>query len=371
MLARLGLLASLLGGGCGDDATREGSTDSVAPPGGADGELGPNARDAGASPTARPDDGAGACNQVEIRFDARPPTVVILVDRSSSMFEQNLWQPLKEGVLESVARLQSEIRFGFASYTGQQGGTCPDMTSVAATRTGNLPAIQAAYDALEAPSYKGETPTSLAIAQIAAQLEPRADEPAGPRFILLVTDGEPDFCDDGNVVCARDAVVAAAQDAHARGVGTLVFHVGGQVDRQHLEDVARAGSGETVADRGGVVAQQCARPRARYSTAGGPGVLFEPDVSDRGALVSALSEAVAGLRSCTFDLRGELRIDPDAARLGTVEIDGVPVPADETKGYRFSGPGELELRGEACARLRRPTVTRVRFDFPCEAVVVI
>ena len=372
-LARLGLLASLVTCGCSDEApTTNGGSDAVEPQRDGGGETSTAKRDAGRpEAAARPDAGSTACNRVELSFDAREPTVVILVDRSSSMFEQNLWQPLKEGVLESVARLQSEVRFGFASYTGQQGGTCPEVTSVAATGTGNLPAIQAAYDALGAPPYKGETPTSLAIAQIAAQLEPRVDEAAGPRFILLVTDGEPDFCDDGNVVCARDAVVAAAQQAHARGVGTLVFHVGGGVDRQHLEDVARAGIGETVADRGGAVAQQCATPRASYSRAGGAGVLFEPDVSDRDALVSALSAAVAGLRSCTFDLRGELKIDPDAAHLGSVEIDGVSIPLDDANGYRFNGPSELELRGEACARLRRPAVSRVRFDFPCEAIVVI
>src|SRR4051812_1523647 len=45
------------------------------------------------------------CNQLNIAFGSPRPTVFILVDRSSSMFEQNFWNPLKAGVLQVVKQL--------------------------------------------------------------------------------------------------------------------------------------------------------------------------------------------------------------------------------------------------------------------------
>lgn len=331
--------------------------------------------DASVAPVDRLDGGASfgptvvanSCNHVELTFAAQRPTVMLLVDRSSSMFDANLWEPLKDGVLEVVDRLSSEVRFGFASYTGEQGGTCPDMTTVRASTSAE--AIRHAYEALARPPYKGETPTATSLAKVTEVLA--SDPDPGAKFILLVTDGEPDFCDDGNVVCARDAVVAAAQDAHRKGIGTLVFHVGGQVDRLHLEDVARAGSGEGVEDRGRAVAMQCPSPRGTYADAGGQGVLFEPDVNDRDALVGALSEAVASLRSCTFELAGRVQIDPAGAMLGRIEIDGTPVPYGAPDGYRLNGPSTIELLGAACEQLRRPATERVAIDFPCEVINVI
>ena len=364
------LFALMLAVGCGD----VGETDVLTRPMGDAGDAGA----AGTRPVTALDAGTGAapttvttnsCNHVELAFESRRPTVMLLVDRSSSMFDNDLWEPLKAGVLEVVERLSPEVRFGFASYTGEQGGMCPDMTTVDATTTDNFAAIQRAYEALRSPPYKGETPTAASITRV-TELLARDPDP-GAKFILLVTDGEPDFCDDANVTCARDAVVAAAQDAYRQGIGALVFHVGGKVDRQHLEDVARAGSGETVEDRGGVVAQQCQSPRARYATAGGQGVLFEPDVNDRTALVGALSQAVAGLRSCVFELAGSVQIDPAAAAQGKVEIDGTPVPYGTPDGFRVTGPTAVELLGAACNRLRSQTTERVVIDFPCEALVVI
>ncbi|MET0342499.1 MAG: vWA domain-containing protein [Polyangiales bacterium] len=357
-LVRAGAVGAVLLAGCGDESPSL-SVPFTPRDNGVNGSTG----------GAGPETASAGCNQVELRFSARTPTVVVLVDRSSSMFEQGAWEPLKSGVLGAMDRLTGEVRFGFASYTGQSGGSCPDLTQIDDAARGDVRAIRTAYEALSAPSYKGETPTAPALRQVAEALA--ADPTPGPKFVLLVTDGEPDFCDDGNVVCARDAVVAAAQDAHARGVGTLVFRVGAQVDRRHLEDVARAGRGELVEDREGAVAQQCSQPRARYATSGGAGVLFDPDVRDQDALDAALSQAVASLRSCTFDLRDDLQIDPGLADQGTVEIDGTRVPFDAVNGYVLDGPSRLELRGAACEALRKQSAERVRIDFPCDAVVVI
>lgn len=307
------------------------------------------------------------CNKVEIDFAPRIPSVFILVDRSSSMFERNLWAPLKDGVLAVIDQLDGEIRFGFSSYTGAQGMQCPQLTTVVPLAEMNHAAIKRAYDSIEKPQFKGETPTSLALTEVAKLLE---KEPAdSPKYILLVTDGEPDFCDDPNVTCSRDAVVAAAQAAFAKGIGTFIFSIGGDVARAHLGDVANAGTGQPVTDRDMAVHYQCPNSTATYSATSGNAPFFEPDINDRNALVSTLASTIAGVRSCVFDLQGRVKIDLKAADQGMIDIDGMKVPFGDN-GYRLNSETQIELLGTACQRLRLPETKRVSIDFPCEAVEV-
>ncbi len=299
-------------------------------------------------------------------FTANAPTVYILVDRSSSMFDRGFWDPLKTGVLSVVQDLGDEVRFGFTTYTGQNGGVCPDLTPAGAIGEDNFAAIQAAYDGLQAPTYKGETPTALALAQVADTLA--ADPGMGSKYILLVTDGEPDFCDDTPPTCPRDAVIGAVQAAYARGIGTFIFSLGGDVDQSHLQDVANAGTGQPVEDHQNAVEQQCSMVRGSYAATQGSAPYFQPNV-DTQTLVNALSAVITGVRSCVFELQGRLQIDLSAADQGVVEIDGVRVPYGAPDGYRMNSPTQLELLGASCERLRDPASQRVFIDFPCEAII--
>ena len=311
------------------------------------------------------------CNKVEIAFAPRIPSVFILVDRSSSMFERSLWNPLKDGVLAVVDALDAEIRFGFSAYTGAQGMQCPLLTALVPFADQNYAAIKRAYDMVTAPQYKGETPTSLAVQEVTKAL---LKEPAdGPKYIVLVTDGEPDFCDDPNPTCSRDAVVAAVQSAHAQGIGTFILSIGGEVDTAHVRDVANAGAGQPVEDRQMAVQYQCPASMATYAAASGSAPFFEPDVNDRAGLVSALSNAIAGARSCVFDLQGRVKIDLALAGEGIVELDGkrIPYAATANEGYRMNSETQLELLGAACMQLKQPTTQRVLIDFPCKAIELL
>jgi uncharacterized protein YegL len=309
------------------------------------------------------------CNHVDIQFAPRVPSVFILVDRSSSMFEHSLWSPLKDGVLAVIQQLTGEISFGFSSYTGQMGMQCPQLSSVVPLAENNYDAIKLAYDAITKPQYKAETPTSLALASVTQILMKEPQD--SPKYILLVTDGEPDFCDDPNVTCSRDAVVAAAQAAYAQGVGTFIFSVGGEVDKNHLRDVANAGVGQPVMDRDMAVHYQCPSMLATYAANSGNAPYFEPDVNDRGALVAALTSTIAGVRSCVFDLQGKVKIDLTLADQGMVELDGTKVPYGGADGYRMNSATQLELLGAACTRLKDPATKHVSIDFPCQAIELL
>lgn len=334
------------------------------------GDSGSYARDGGSEqPPSDADAAPDECNKVEIRFESKTPTVFILVDRSSSMFERGLWEPLKGGVLSIVDQLDEEVRFGFSTYTGAPGGVCPELTASVTIEEGNYSAIKATYDGIAPPTYKGETPTSRAIDEVVKILAAESEDTS--KYILLVTDGEPDFCDDPNVTCSRDAVVASTQAAKAMGIGTFIFSVGGSVDAAHLQDVANAGSGQGVEDRQMAVFYQCNGGTAVYSAQPGNAAFYEPSVNDQAALVSELAGVVAGVRSCIFDLQGKVIINLNAADQGMVEIDGKVVPFGDPDGYRMNSPTQLELLGKACSELRKPESKNVFIDFPCEAVVLL
>ena len=312
------------------------------------------------------------CNKVAIDFAPKVPSVFILVDRSSSMFEHSLWEPLKKGVLAVIDQLDGEMRFGFSSYTGERGRTCPQLSTIVPVAKDNYPTIERAYNEITAPMFKGETPTAAAITQIAEQLAPAKDQPdqftTDPRYIVLVTDGEPDFCDDPNVTCSRDAVVGAVQKAFELGVGTFVFSVGGEVAKSHLGDVANAGVGNPVEDHQMAVMYQCPEKHGTYGAETGSAPFFEPDVNDQKALAAALTSAIAGVRSCIFDLQGKVKIDLSMADQGLVAIDGTPVTYGAPDGFRMNTPTQLELLGASCARLKKPETLQVSIDFPCKAI---
>lgn len=135
--------------------------------------------------------------------------------------------------------------------------------------------------------------------------------------------------------------------------------------------MANAGVGQPVVDRDMAVHYQCPASTARYSVSAGTAPYFEPDVNDRAALVAALSDTIAGVRSCAFDLQGRIQIDLTLADQGVVEIDGVRIPFGGDDGYRMNSETQLELLGAACARLKRPETERVLIDFPCEAVELL
>jgi hypothetical protein len=340
-----------------------------APPGKPGGPILGADNPAPATMMTNPAPAADQCNKVEIEFAPQVPAVFVLVDRSSSMFERSLWMPLKDGVLAVIEQLQADVRFGFSSYTGAQGMQCPELTAVVPLAQSNYATIKRAYDAIAKPTYKAETPTSLALQAVTKTL---ANEPKNtPKYIVLVTDGEPDFCDDPNVTCSRDAVVAAAQAAYAQGVGTFIFSVGGEVDRAHLGDVANAGTGQPVEDRQMAVHYQCPNSQATYAASSGDAPFFEPDVNNRAALVAALTNTIAGVRSCVFDLQGKVQIDLKLADQGIVELDGQRVLYGGSDGYRMNSETQLELLGAACTKLKEPETKHVSIDFPCEAIVLL
>jgi hypothetical protein len=119
------------------------------------------------------------------------------------------------------------------------------------------------------------------------------------------------------------------------------------------------------------VQYQCPEAQGSYSATTGSAPFFEPDVNDQQALVTALTGAIAGVRSCVFDLQGKVQIDLAMADQGVVTIDGESVAYGAPDGFRMNNPTQLELLGAGCTRLKQPQTLRVSIDFPCKAIELL
>lgn len=389
-LAPLALAAPVLWGlavGC-SAAGGSSSDDGDVPPGsgGPGGLIGndPSAPGGGGDLFGNEAESVG-CSQLEIGFEAQTPTALIIVDRSSSQWDQypnHTWEPMKTGIIQVVRDVQEDIRVGVVTYTGQNGGACPDLFPAMDQVTfdkNNLPAVEGALSSIDRPPYKGETPTAATIQAALPVL--LADPSPGEKVMLLVTDGDPDFCNDPDRVCAMDAVIGAVQAAFNQGVTTAVFGLRrAELSEQHLRDVANAGSGQPVALPQGINSEEDLRNRCRnnpagslagtYAAAGGNAQYFQANGTDQAALGAALDAVIYGIRSCIFELDGAAEINPDNLGGARITIDGsAPLAFGDANGWRLNSDTQVELLGSACQQIKNPATGGIKFDFPCDALI--
>lgn len=339
---------------------------------------------------------AAGCQQKELKFTPKTPTVFVLVDRSGSMFSgaNPPWVPLRTGALQVIQELQADVVFGWGAFTGQAGKTCPDFTSVPPAAN-NYDAINAVYGPLGQPMYKAETPVGQALPLVEQAL---AQSPAdGDKYILFVTDGEPDFCDDGDSNCPLDDVVYRLQDLNSKGIQTIIFGLqNSSVPPETLQAFANAGVGQPVAvpfSNGtttqtaqdvyyacqGVAPWKAEATAAgktgmdvlgTYAATGGTAKFYQPDPTDQDALTTQLRAVLSGVKSCSFDL-SDFTIDLTQLSQASVSVQDQVVPLDATNGWRMNTSSQLELVGDACTNWKLPQNTKIDFNFPCDIVVPV
>jgi hypothetical protein len=376
-----------------------------------------------AGTTGDPD--AGGCQTFDIHFEPQIPTVYLVVDRSGSMFvpvnNVTPWAALRGGALDVISTLEAEVRFGFAAYAAWPGAplgvACPTVPTsnvdlqLTPPDMNNHAAISALYSGLEQPAASNiDTGSTYALNAVAEELW--NDPTPGGKYILFVTDGEPDFCDNPGQECPIDSVTATLQrfaqgmdrTGAARGpISTIVLGVATSVTQiadQALTSFANAGAGQPVGPLTingtqtltslniyercnpvpGWLAEYTASGKtmealATYSPAAGTATVFKPDPTDQAAISDKIREALAGVKACTFDIsEGNIEIDWTRADLGSVagvQINGAAVPYDPANGWTMSSSTVVELTGTACEQWRAPGESSIHFDFPCDVVVVV
>jgi len=286
-----------------------------------------------------------ACEAVTLTIDELRPAVTLLVDQSGSMnmgypdrgsgtsrwaiVRQALLDP-KEGV---VPTLEHSIQFGltfYTSYNGFSGGACPLLSSVSSA-TGNYAAIQKLYDETFPAD---DTPTGAAITAVLAQI--RGAKRKGPEVLLLVTDGDPDTCEQPDPQNGQSEAVAAAAQAYQQGVDFYVLGISSDISGDKLQQLANAGRGRRLDATWGVDADAAQPYQASNSAAG---------------LTQQLQEILSRVPLCEV----ELERDVAEAELsnGRVTLDGKRLVYGNADGYVLKDPRHLQVVGKACDSLRQ------------------
>jgi hypothetical protein len=384
-----------------------------------------------------------ACHQMDVKFTPTNPTVYLLVDRSGSMFHcltgstgdvicadmtNTSWYHLKTAIEQVLPQLESQVRFGFTTVYGTNpagGGMCSSLQGTLTDNVNpalnNAVAIATLYDSLPFPpnsnqvGIKLESPISESLGNVTKALV--ADTDPGSKYIILITDGQPDYCDDSNGLCAPDSVVWQLQKAYTAGIPTIVFGIqttAFPLAPGVLQAFANAGAGEptlppvTAGLDKFAFYDQCGQgivpgwnadltasgqtpargdTLGTYSATMGPTVPYAPNATDQSNLVAQLSKALSGVRSCVFDL-SKFQIDTtklNEAQVYLVDSSGatnvLKLDSGKTNGWYMDDittnsqgmmtATTLELFGPACEQLKSPTTTDIKFNFPCDLVITI
>ncbi|HEY4393617.1 MAG TPA: vWA domain-containing protein, partial [Polyangia bacterium] len=357
------------------------------------------------------------------------PTVFILVDRSGSEFDSGCpnvmtgaYFTLKSAVESVVSDLQSQFRFGLGVFVGDHStGTCARDWDTVPIDLNNSDAIKSKYDSLgQVPmasggNCKADTPAVEAIPMVKSLLQADTAVVSGPKFMLFATDGQTDFCDDGDPDCPADAITGEVQDLYTAGFGTLImgdpFNGAPSLafNATVLQNLANAGTGQgtTLPTQNGSTMQSqvyyaCngqgtaaganswtslytaaghaasdTTTIATYSTAGTAKV-FSPGGSDMGSLVTQLKAAINSVpRSCTFDLSTlahPIKVDRTKLSEGGVFLNGAPVQLDPNNmnGWDMISDTQLELFGDPCTTFQDPSqAAKISLDFPCDLIIIV
>jgi hypothetical protein len=359
--------------------------------------------------------GRPICDSLDIVHMPLVPTVAIVVDNSSSMYEpreelfDRLYDSLMNPTTGAIKPLESKVRFGFASFRSpdetrvpESDDSCAQITSVPYALD-NFAVIDTTYTAVgvdgRRPDGCGatpnmancgetdwETPTGHALGRIAADLAAYTPDTPGGKYILFVTDGTPNTCMVPNPNCGQDLSLKAIQDAYAAGIGTFVVGIGSitrdnpgcvpnsmRCGEDHLQDVANAGTGQPVEPPPmGYWYEQCATqqsgtnpgtPTATYAPVGGGGTAEYFTATTAEELRTALTGLLTNVVSCTVEMNAVVTGNPAG---GVVKLGGMDVPYNAADGWvldmttRYS----VTLQGTACETFKGGADLHI--EFPCD-----
>lgn len=247
------------------------------------------------------------CEDFTLNYASSPATVLLLLDSSGSMTSRigssTRWQLVGDALFDErdglVTQLADSVRFGLAFYSsldGFAGGMCPTMT-FSSVDIDQEDQLRAQFNATE-PLRSGDTPTGEAM-QVA--LDRLVDDHAlGPKYLILITDGQPDTCTVPDPQRGQPEALAAAQRAFELGVNTFIVGVSSDIAPDHLQQMANVARGVR------------------------PGAIWDRDddaiqpiqaSEQRGVLASQIKGVLGDVRSCT------ILVSPEVNEQGSVELD--------------------------------------------------
>lgn len=323
--------------------------------GGGQRDTGPGGDDDASQDANTGDAPPDICEVVDVMAERTIPNVLIVLDRSESMLDDNRWAQAVPAVNNVVTNLESTIAFGLMLFPLPGGENCSTGSVVVTPATGTATAIATA---LSGTSPGGYTPSALSLDAARTAL----DGVTGDSYILFVTDGAPNCnaalnkntctCTYGNDGCGGpglgatlclddDRTVASVASLATSVIPTYVIGFDATAWSGVLNDMAAAGGTE----------------RNTYIS-----------VSDGTALEAQLAALAGQVVSCTYELESE----PSDYHYVSVTLDDVTVPhtseTNDNSGWTLTGK-TIELLGATCETLQATEDADLKITVECEAVV--
>jgi hypothetical protein len=304
----------------------------------------------------------GICEEFGVFAEPTIPEMLIVLDRSASMGRGvDRWTPSVNAVNSLSSQFADSVRFGLMVFPGEPRQECvfePDPDTCVACQAGelNVPVdLNTASDiasVLSGMSPDGGTPTGETLEKALSVLgpanNPAPDAVATPKYVLLVTDGQPTCPSGGGTVDASSEELEAdylrttqAIDAlSAAGVFTYV------IGYDETLDPALAGALSDFAEHGGTGD-------------------YHP-VQNEAELLAEFDKISEEVVSCTYALEEE----PQKPSFVEVKLDGQQLALDDENGWRLDKK-TLTVQGDACKTLQDGGEHSLSVKVRCEEVVVI
>lgn len=339
---------------------------------------GDSSRDQDESPTQNKESTAPACDKLELLAAPVSPEILIVLDRSGSMVSDvDRWTPSSKAVKTFTKDLTETVKFGLMLFpapgTDPEGPNGLDLAGAIVGGILGVPAdpnapmapqfscepgkidvpvalksagqIAKTLDAREsAPSRRGATPTAASLEAALSVLDqpPCPDCPAaGPRYVLLVTDGQPTCGAAGGGNTTPEDIAATAANIvklKERDISTYVlgYDLGGDAIPVMNDFAQKGGTG-----------------------------MFLP-VEDEQSLLTELRRITGSLVPCEYELKDQVP-DPNFVR---VQIDGKTYKYEED--WHVEG-NKIVLKPEAaaCSKLRDARIHDLKIVRECEPVPYI
>jgi len=295
------------------------------------------------------------CSSDTVQTTRITPNMLIVFDRSLSMQTGNRWTPSVAGLKSITNVLQSDVAFGLMMFPGTSTGSarlncsstpnpfeCLALQNAGGTgatcTVGSLsvPIARSAASAiglaLDGTKPDGATPTAQTLQAAHAELgkvEAGPDEVTPAKYVILVTDGEPN-CTNGSIgnggsdPAAVTASVAAIQAMAKDGIKTYVLGYGtasNATTKASLDQMARAGATGDGAHRA---------------------------IEDQSSLIATFQQITGNAMSCDYALAKAV----SNKLYVRVTLDGKQLAVDDGNGWQLSHDlRTVHLQGSACSAL--------------------
>ncbi len=277
--------------------------------------------------------GLCGCDGELFEAEAIAPNIMIVLDRSGSMRDQNgktKWTDAKNAVSQITSQFSQEAQFGLLMFPTPGQGNC-DVTQAQVLPTINSGSAIAA--SMNAAPPIGDTPLYQAVDFV--KTNRYLEDTTRDNIMILVADGDQSCVIPGGGT--KLEIIALASDMAVANPPVKTFTIGYQFNNgfSFLSSIAEAGGTQTVYE-----------------------------ASNAAGLTSALNSIVGSVLSCTYEISA-----PSSDTTGVVVyVDGNEATEDPDNGYTYDpNTNRILFHGQMCSNLQNGTSSEVQVLTGCSA----